>query len=216
MLQSPFYISHPAGITRTSYWSINSFNGCLWQFFKGFFLSKVWGKHFYFIDDHYNYLQYLQTTRKWVLILQGSNHVTKCKKLSACWDTTPQSRYGSRHPPRSRPPWEQTPPGADTPQSRRPPSSRHPPGGDTPPRADSGIRSMSGRYASYWNAFLFAILCRKLHENEKNWNPEGGTPPWRPLGSANVQKAIDFTGPERLIWSHSSARFCFELSGNSN
>ena len=37
-----------------------------------------------------------------------------------------------------------TPPGADTPQSR-------PPGADTPPR----IRSMSGRYASYWNAFLF-------------------------------------------------------------
>ena len=30
-----------------------------------------------------------------------------------------------------------------------PPRSIH-----TPPEADSGIRSMSGRYASYWNAFL--------------------------------------------------------------
>ena len=46
-------------------------------------------------------------------------------------------------PPRSRPPQEQTPPGADTPQEQ------------TPPReADTGIRSTSGRYASYWNAFL--------------------------------------------------------------
>ena len=85
--------------------------------------------------------------------------------LSACWDTThtlplppPESRHPqSRHPPWSRHPPEQTPPG-----------SRHPPGGNTPPpeqthtsrsrhpppKADSGIRSMSGRYASYWNAFL--------------------------------------------------------------
>ena len=37
------------------------------------------------------------------------------------------------------PPWEQTPP-----------RSRHP-----PREADSSIRSTSGRYASYWNAFLF-------------------------------------------------------------
>ena len=29
--------------------------------------------------------------------------------------------------------------------------------GGTPREADSGIRSMSGRYASYWNAFLFDI-----------------------------------------------------------
>ena len=33
------------------------------------------------------------------------------------------------------------------------------------------IRSMSGRYASYWNAFLFCIFfCRKLHENERIWS----------------------------------------------
>ena len=51
----------------------------------------------------------------------------------------------SRHPPMQTPP-EQTPPlGADIPQNRNSP----------PPEADSGIRSMSGRYASYWNAFLF-------------------------------------------------------------
>ena len=61
----------------------------------------------------------------------------------------PQSRHppGSRHPLGSRhPPEADTPLGADT------PGGRH-----RPPRADSGIRSMSGRYASYWNAFLVLI-----------------------------------------------------------
>ena len=53
------------------------------------------------------------------------------------------------HPPGPDPtppepdPRDQTPPGADAPQSR-------------PPReAASSVRSTSGRYASYWNAFLF-------------------------------------------------------------
>ena len=52
-------------------------------------------------------------------------------------------------------------------QSKHLPGSRHLPGAhtplgaDTPPRADSGIRSMSGRYASYWNAFLVLINCSR-------------------------------------------------------
>ena len=55
--------------------------------------------------------------------------------LSACWDTP--------HPP-----------GADPHGSRHHPPEQIPPE-QTPPReADSGIRSTSGRYASYWNAFL--------------------------------------------------------------
>ena len=64
--------------------------------------------------------------------------------LSACWDIPPRTR--------------QTPPGADTPTGPgRPPRSRHPPGpGRNPPgEADFSIRSTRGRYASYWNAFLF-------------------------------------------------------------
>ena len=73
---------------------------------------------------------------------------------------------GSRHPP-----LEQTPP------LTRPPRTRHPPGPGTtpldqaPPRtrhtpplreSDCSIRLTSGRYASYWNAFLWCIwlLCR--------------------------------------------------------
>ena len=80
----------------------------------------------------------------------------------------PGSRHPqSRHPPGADPP-EQTPLGADTPQGQTPPRSRPPPEQtppgsrhpleQTPPQeADSDIQSMSGRYASYWNAFLFCI-----------------------------------------------------------
>ena len=52
-----------------------------------------------------------------------------------------------RHPPR---PGRHPPDQADTPQTRQTP----------PPREeDCSIRSMSGRYASYWNAFLY---CRSV------------------------------------------------------
>ena len=54
--------------------------------------------------------------------------------LSACWDTTT---------PKPGTPLDQTPP------DQTPPDQAH------PPEADASIRSMSGRYASYWNAFLF-------------------------------------------------------------
>ena len=55
--------------------------------------------------------------------------------------------------PRENPPDQGEPPDqADTPQTRETP----PP---TPPReADSRILSTSGRYASYWNAFLFVFI----------------------------------------------------------
>ena len=59
---------------------------------------------------------------------------------------------GIRHPPRIRhhPPRDQTPPPSGP--GRHPPG----PGRHAPPReADSSIRSTSGRYASYWNAFFF-------------------------------------------------------------
>ena len=66
-------------------------------------------------------------------------------------DTPPTRHPPDETPPGSRPPWEQPSPlGAD------PPHQTPPPGADPPPReADSSIRSTSGRYASYWNAFLF-------------------------------------------------------------
>ena len=91
-------------------------------------------------------------------------------------DTPPRTRYtpweqvhppGSRYNPRpGTPPWDQVhplgpgttpdqvhPPGPRTPPGTRytPPGSRYPPGVGTPPR--DGY--CCGRYASYWNAFLF-------------------------------------------------------------
>ena len=65
--------------------------------------------------------------------------------LGACWDTTHPPK--EQTPPRSRHP----PPRADTPPH---PRSRHPP----EPTPSPPIRSMSGRYASYWNAFLFSSV----------------------------------------------------------
>ena len=69
----------------------------------------------------------------------------------------------SRHPPGAdtHSPSEQTPPGRRDPPWTRHPPSRHPPDQATPPgpgtprEADCSIRLTSGRYASYWNAFLF-------------------------------------------------------------
>ena len=87
------------------------------------------------------------------------------------WEQTPRSRPPSRHTPQSRhPPGTRHPPGPDTPlgPDTPPGADTHPPE-QTPPReADSGIRSTSGRYASYWNAFLFhhvfvSILNRILY-----------------------------------------------------
>ena len=50
------------------------------------------------------------------------------------------------------------PPGSSPPREQNHPQSRHPPDQTPPTReADSGILSMSGRCASYWNAFLFEL-----------------------------------------------------------
>ena len=94
--------------------------------------------------------------------------------------TPPRSRHpplgadtpwpGSRHPPAAGTPWEQTPPGADIPPEQTPPRADTPPE-QTSPRADTPleqtpqpeqtppawreIRAISGRYASYWNAYLW-------------------------------------------------------------
>ena len=103
--------------------------------------------------------------------------------LSACWDATPhKSRPLPEQTPPRADPQEQTPPKEQTSpksrhpqeqtpsQSRHPPKSRHPPPRDRyppkeksrhpPPDSDSSIRSMSGQYASYWNAFLLTLVVR--------------------------------------------------------
>ena len=107
----------------------------------------------------------------------------------------PQCMLG--YHPWSRPPREQTPPQtrqtplpeqtppprdqadtpldqADTPQTRQTPPGpgRHPPRTRPPsPReADCSIRLTSGRYASYWNAFLF-------EDKDTTWRPHKFEPP---------------------------------------
>ena len=61
-------------------------------------------------------------------------------------------------PPGADTPREQTPPRADPPE-QTPPQSRHPLGLSTPPQqACCEIRSMRGRYASYWNAILSNLV----------------------------------------------------------
>ena len=78
--------------------------------------------------------------------------------LSACWDT---------HPPGGDTPQEQTPHWEQTPPRNRPPGSRHPPGADSlPNRACWEIRSMRGRYASYWNAILFYFILINFFERK--------------------------------------------------
>ena len=74
---------------------------------------------------------------------------------------TPQTRHhppGTRHHPpgtRHHPPRADPPPGADTPWGADTPQEQTPPDQTPSQEADSSIRSTSGRYASYWNAFLF-------------------------------------------------------------
>ena len=68
------------------------------------------------------------------------------------------------------PPGRRHPPGRKHPPRRKhPPGKEAPPEGSSPPRKEAppGIRSMRGRYASYWNAFLFHILLQR--QNEQIW-----------------------------------------------
>ena len=110
-----------------------------------------------------------------VILLMGGGCLPQCMLgyPHLPWSRHPpaDTPHQSRHTPLEQtPPWSRhPPPGADTPQSR-PFRSRHtppweytpleqtPPRPDIPRKADSGIRSMSERYASYWNAFLFEIV----------------------------------------------------------
>ena len=72
----------------------------------------------------------------------------------------PQCMLGCHTPP---PRMEEPPQMEEPPRMENPPGWRNPPG-----KADSSIRSTSGRYASYWNAFLFCKIfaknCMKIKE----------------------------------------------------
>ena len=96
------------------------------------------------------------------------------------------------------PPGADTPQGVDTPQSKHhlvqtPPPSRHsspqeqtPPGADTPPPR---YYRCCGRYASYWNAFLFDKIFTKNR-----------------LGSANASKKFYRTYSDGVALDEVSSR----------
>ena len=98
-------------------------------------------------------------------IITGRNEVVaKVMFLQVCvcpqgGGCLPQCMLGCQTPP-----WDQ----ADTPQDQEdPPWDQADPlrPGRPPREADSSIRSTSGRYASYWNAFLFAVKFKTLSGN---------------------------------------------------
>ena len=62
-------------------------------------------------------------------------------------------------PPGADPPGADTPPRAGTPPEQTTPREQTPT--PHPREADCSTRSTSGRYASYWNAFLFFIVLRQ-------------------------------------------------------
>ena len=92
-------------------------------------------------------------------LLQGCNSVQGNVFTPVCHSVHSRGRLADT--PLANNPW------ADTPLCRHPPLRRNPPAGtttpgQTPPWADTPLRdgNCSGRYASYWNAFLF---CTRMY-----------------------------------------------------
>ena len=105
---------------------------------------------------------------KWLLptatkLGQGNIFTSVCQEFCPQGGRVSASVHAGIHPlPPS--PQEQTPSGAD-------PPGQTPPGEQTPPReADCSIRSTSGRYASYWNAFLFETIFGWNSPHDEKWN----------------------------------------------
>ena len=82
-------------------------------------------------------------------------------------------------PNQAEPPLGPDPPDQTPPRPGRPPQTRQTPldqadpqppgpGRPPPPEADSSIRSTSGRYASYWNAFLLTIELVQVSQYVQN------------------------------------------------
>ena len=74
---------------------------------------------------------------------------TPPRQVHPPWAGTPPGRYTPRT---GTPPWVGTPPRQIHPLGRYTPGQVH-----QPMAMHAGIRSTSGRYASYWNAFLFLL-----------------------------------------------------------
>ena len=85
-------------------------------------------------------------------------YIVTARKRRLCFYTC-LSVHGGEYLGRVHPSWAGTlpgryPPGQVHPQGRHTPLGRY-----TPTTVHAGIRSISGRYASHWNAFLFVGFC---------------------------------------------------------
>ena len=100
------------------------------------------------------------------------------------------------------------------------------PHGDPQVVTCSGVHC-SGRYASYWNASLFKDFSCLRKEGDRHRSRISRIAVFlgkfffqkrhvMKLGVDRIDKKKITAGRARLIRSHSSARFCLELSGNSN
>ena len=127
-------------------------------------------------------------------IITGRNEVRPGNVFTDVYDSVHRGGSASVHA--GIPPEEQTPPSPTT-RSRPPPEQTPPPpGADTPHlqeqtpsrEADSSIQSTSGRYASYWNAFL----CSFLIDMPSFFNPQASNvfdfidSPWKPVFSHKI------------------------------
>ena len=78
----------------------------------------------------------------------------------------------------------------------RPPPGRHPPGQTPPYPVHAGIRSTSGRYASYWNAFLLKQPPVILSQKENNRSGERTqTSSWR----NHIEINLKYKAPSSLL-----------------
>ena len=112
----------------------------------------------------------IYTTPSSLCIITGRNEVVAkviFLHLSVILFTGGEHVWG--RPPRSRSPLGQTPLGQTPPWVRHPPGQIPPQVRHTPRGADSGIQSTSGRYASYWNAFLLRILFTLPNHDTVQW-----------------------------------------------
>ena len=124
---------------------------------------------------------YYRPQRSWAKVIFSQTCVKNSVHTGGVWGCLPQCMLGYTPRPAGRPPLEQTPPRTKhvsrilstwggrvsasvhaeihPPDQADPPRSRQIPPKQTPPsrEADSSIRSTSGRYASYWNAFLLLL-----------------------------------------------------------
>ena len=110
----------------------------------------------------------------------------------------------SRHPP-----WTDTPPGQIFPPRQTHPLGRHPPSRHCPPPPPKSDGYCSGRYSSYWNAFLFfgkfdKIVC---------WPPSGGSPP-HPWGILDRPRTVNSNTANSIVClitarKRSLRRLCF-------